>query len=54
MVQKVGEMLPTGLAFSYLGNIITGKTDNMHLLFIFIYALIFLLVAMFARQQKIR
>ena len=54
IVQKVGEMLPTGLAFSYLGNIITGKTDNMHLLFIFIYALIFLLIAMFARQQKIR
>ena len=54
LVQRVGELLPTGVGFTYMGAIITGKNSTVSLLIMIIYTFVFLLCAMLVRKQKIR
>ena len=54
LVQKLGELIPSGIAFSYMGAVLQNGDNQVYLLIMFGYALAFLLIAIFARRQKIR
>ena len=54
VVQAVGEHLPSGVAFSYMADVLTREDIGMHLLIMAGYTVIFLAVATLVRQQKIR
>ncbi len=53
IVQRVGEILPSGVAFSYMGAAVTGEDTGKWLLAIIAYTIVFLGVACAVRQQKI-
>ena len=54
LVQKVGEMIPTGVGFSYFSAVLQNNPQGMYLLGMFFYTATFLLIAIWARKQKIR
>ena len=54
VVQAVGAHLPSGVAFSYMADVLTREDIGMHLLIMAGYTVIFLAVATLVRQQKIR
>ena len=52
IVQKIGEIIPSGVAFSYIGASVTGKETGVYYLLMLVYTVAFLGIAMAARQQK--
>lgn len=54
IVQKLGQWLPTGVGFTYMAAGITGSARIIYLFIISIYTVLFLLITMLLRQQKIR
>ncbi len=54
VVQRIGEIIPSGVAFRYIGQILTRGHAPLLALSLFAYSLIFLVVATALRQQKIR
>ncbi len=54
VVQRIGEYLPSGVAFTYVGNVLKGEAVTVNLLVMIIYTAVFLGGAIIARQQKIR
>ena len=54
LVQKLGELIPSGIAFSYMGAVLQDHDKTLYLLIMSGYSVAFLLIAIFARRQKIR
>ena len=54
LVQKLGELIPSGIAFSYMGAGLQYDPQETYLLIMAGYSVVFLGVAIFARRQKIR
>ena len=54
LVQRIGEIIPSGVAFRYIGQILTGGHWGLSCLWMFGYTVVFLVVATALRQQKIR
>ncbi|WP_081779664.1 ABC transporter permease [Pseudobutyrivibrio sp. MD2005] len=54
IVQRLGEWIPSGIAFSYMGAGLQYEPQETYLLIMAGYAVVFLGVAIFARRQKIR
>jgi ABC-2 type transport system permease protein len=54
MIQTVSKMLPTGLSFRYLSEILQGKTGMEVLPMVWLYSILFILLSMVVRQYKIR
>ncbi|MBO6129155.1 MAG: ABC transporter permease [Pseudobutyrivibrio sp.] len=53
-VQKAGEIIPSGVAFSYMGAVLQGNPRVIYLLIMLGYSVLFMGAAMLARRQKIR
>ncbi len=54
IVQKVSNVLPTGIAFDYLGEIVSGRTGWEIRPKVWMYSVIFIALSMLIRQYKIR
>lgn len=54
IVQRLGEWIPSGIAFSYMGAGLQYDPQETYLLIMAGYSVVFLGVAIFARRQKIR
>jgi len=53
-VQTVGEIIPSGMAFKYMGAVVQSQDSDKYLFVILAYTIIFLGAAVAVRQQKIR
>lgn len=54
VVQRIGEIIPSGVAFRYIGQVLTDGRVGVLTLAMLGYSLAFLIVATILRQQKIR
>ncbi|MBR5650263.1 ABC transporter permease [Pseudobutyrivibrio sp.] len=54
LVQRIGEIIPSGVAFRYISQILTRGHVGFSCLWMFGYTVVFLVVATGLRQQKIR
>ena len=54
LVQKIGEFIPSGVAFSYMGSTFTDGNTGIYLAMIWLYTALFLGAAIIVRQQKIK
>ena len=54
IIQKISTVLPTGVAFNYLSEVIQGKTGWEVLPYVWIYAVVFMALALGVRLYKIR
>ncbi len=54
IVQRIGELLPSGIAFTYMGQVLKYDHVMNYIFVMFVYTIIFLIVATILRQQKIR
>ncbi|MCR4568050.1 MAG: ABC transporter permease [Pseudobutyrivibrio sp.] len=54
IVQTIGEHLPSGVAFSYMADVLTDENVGRHLLIMFAYTITFLLIAILVRKQKLK
>jgi ABC-2 type transport system permease protein len=54
IVQKIGEMIPSGVAFQYLGAVLQRESERQYLLIMLGYTVVFIGASMLVRQQKIR
>jgi len=54
IVQDVGAYLPTGVAFSYIGGLLSGESSLLSLALLVLYALVFILAAVLVRDYGIR
>ena len=54
VVQRIGDILPSGVAFSYMGEVLKRGHYGMFELEMIGYAVLFLVVTTILRQQKIR
>ncbi len=52
-VQKLSEILPSGLARTHFANIVCNENQSSTLLYLAIYFFVFMLIAFFVRQYKI-
>jgi ABC-2 type transport system permease protein len=54
LVQQIGEKIPTGVAFTYMAAVLQGNSTGRYLVLMLGSTLVFLGLAMFAREQKIK
>jgi ABC-2 type transport system permease protein len=54
VVQRIGECIPSGVAFRYIGQILTKGHVGVLTLIMLAYTVVFLAIATLLRQQKIR
>ncbi len=54
LVQKIGEIIPSGVAFGYMGEVLKRGHEEKYLLAMFGYTIAFLIVSMVLRHQKMK
>ncbi len=54
IVQRIGEFIPSGVAFSYMGSVITDDETGLYFWIMCAYTVAFLGIAMVVRRQKMK
>jgi ABC-2 type transport system permease protein len=54
IVQKIGEFIPSGVAFSYMGAVVTDDDTGLYFGIMCVYTVVFLGISVVVRRQKIK
>lgn len=54
IVQRIGEFIPSGVAFSYMGAVVTDDDTGLYFWIMCVYTVVFLGISVVVRRQKIK